>query len=50
MIGSGENFTLTKDNMPKLKEELQMAVRQIANFEKLKNQIADDRDVRRIAH
>ena len=37
--GSGENFTLTKDNMPKLKEELQMAVRQIANFDKLKNQI-----------
>jgi chemotaxis protein MotB len=26
--------------MPKLKEELQMAVRQMANFEKLKNQIA----------
>src|ERR1700726_3445320 len=40
MVGSGENFTLTKDNMPKLKEELQMAVRQMANFEKLKNQIA----------
>ncbi len=38
-IGSGENFTLTKDNMPKLKEELQMAVRQVANFDKLKNQI-----------
>src|SRR5437763_14643535 len=40
MVGSGENFTLTKDNMPKLKEELQMVVRQMANFEKLKNQIA----------
>jgi chemotaxis protein MotB len=38
-IGSGENFTLTKDNMPKLKEELQKAVRQITNFDKLKNQI-----------
>ena len=38
--GSGENFTLTKDNMPKLKEELQKVVRQIANFDKLKNQIA----------
>ncbi len=37
--GSGENFTLTKDNMPKLKEELQKAVRQITNFDKLKNQI-----------
>jgi chemotaxis protein MotB len=37
--GSGENFTLTKDNMPKLKEELQKTVRQITNFEKLKDQI-----------
>jgi len=39
LIGSGENFTLTKDDMPKLKEELQKAVRQVANFDKLKNQI-----------
>ncbi len=38
-IGSGENFTLTKDNMPRLKEELQKAVRQVTNFDKLKNQI-----------
>ena len=38
-IGSGENFTLHKDDMPKLKEELQMAVRQVAHFDKLKNQI-----------
>jgi len=37
--GSGENFTLTKDNMPKLKEELQKVVRQMSNFDKLKNQI-----------
>jgi chemotaxis protein MotB len=39
LIGSGENFTLTKDDMPKLKEELQKAVRQVTNFDKLKNQI-----------
>ena len=39
LIGSGENFSLTKDNMPKLKEELQKVVRQITNFDKLKNQI-----------
>ena len=38
-IGSGENFTLTKDNMAKLKEELQKAMRQMTNFDKLKNQI-----------
>jgi len=37
--GSGENFTLTRDNMPKLKEELQKVVRQISHFDKLKNQI-----------
>jgi len=37
--GSGENFTLTKDNMPKLKEELQKVVRQMSNFDRLKNQI-----------
>jgi chemotaxis protein MotB len=37
--GSGENFTLTKDNMSKLKEELQKVVRQISNFDQFKNQI-----------
>src|SRR5271169_5686646 len=37
--GSGENFTLSKDDMPKLKEELQKAARQIPDFEKLKNHI-----------
>src|SRR6267143_3521873 len=39
LVGSGENFSLTKDNMQKLKEELQKAVRQMSDFEKLKNQI-----------
>ena len=39
MVGSGENFTLTKDNMPKLKEQLQKAVQQMSDFEKLKNHI-----------
>ena len=37
--GSGENFSLTKDNMPQLKEELQKSIRRITNFEKLKGQI-----------
>src|SRR5580765_1970606 len=31
--GSGENFTLTRDNMPKLKEQLQQAMRQMTDFE-----------------
>ena len=37
--GSGENFTLTRDNMPKLKEQLQQAMRQMTDFEKLKSHI-----------
>jgi len=37
--GSGDNFTLTKDNMAQLKEQLQKSVRQLSDFEKLKNQI-----------
>ena len=37
--GSGENFSLSKDNMPKLKEELQKSVRQMGDFDKFKNQI-----------
>jgi chemotaxis protein MotB len=37
--GSGENFSLTKNNMSQLKEELQRAVRQMNNFDKLKDQI-----------
>ena len=36
MMGAGENFVLTKDNMPKLKDQLQQAMKQMADFEKLK--------------
>jgi len=39
LMGSGESFQLSKEDMPKLKEELQMAIRQVTNFEKLKKQI-----------
>jgi chemotaxis protein MotB len=39
MRGAGENFTLTRDNMPKLKEQLQSAMQQMADFENLKNHI-----------
>jgi len=39
LLGSGENFTLTKDNMTQLKEELQKSVRQMADFEHFKNQL-----------
>jgi chemotaxis protein MotB len=39
MRGSGENFSITKDNMAQLKEELQKHVRQMVNFDKLKDQI-----------
>ena len=37
--GSGENFTLSKDDMPRLKEELQKVTRQMPDFDKLKNHI-----------
>lgn len=39
MAGSGENFLLTPDNMPKLKEQLQQTIRQMNDFEKLKSHI-----------
>jgi chemotaxis protein MotB len=37
--GSGDNFTLTKENMAKLKEQLQKSVRKMNDFDKLRNQI-----------
>ena len=39
MKGSGENFVLSKDNMPQLKQELEKAVHKMANFDKLKDQV-----------
>ncbi|MBZ5683070.1 MAG: OmpA family protein [Acidobacteriia bacterium] len=39
LSGSGENFTLTRDNMPKLKEQLQTTIREMNDFEKLKSHI-----------
>jgi chemotaxis protein MotB len=39
MVGAGDNFALTKENMSRLKDELQKAVQKITDFEKLKNQI-----------
>jgi chemotaxis protein MotB len=37
--GSGESFALSKEDMPKLKEELQKAVRKMVDFEKLQNHL-----------
>src|SRR5208282_2184672 len=39
MVGSGESFTVTKENMQDLKEQLQKAIRQVPNFDQLKNHI-----------
>jgi chemotaxis protein MotB len=39
MIGAGENFVLTRDNMPQLKEQLQQAMKQMSDFDRLKNHI-----------
>jgi chemotaxis protein MotB len=37
--GSDESVALTKDDMPKLKEQLEQRIRQMSNFDQLKNQI-----------
>jgi chemotaxis protein MotB len=39
MQGSGENFILTKDNMPRLKDQLEQRIRQLNDFDKLKSHI-----------
>jgi len=39
LMGSGENFKLSKDNMSQLKEQMQKSVQKMADFEKLKNHI-----------
>ena len=37
--GAGENFVLTKDDMPKLKDQLEQKIRQMNDFEKLKSHV-----------
>ncbi|HXZ32621.1 MAG TPA: flagellar motor protein MotB [Terriglobales bacterium] len=37
--GSGESVALTRDDMPKLKEQLEQRIRQMSNFDQLKKQI-----------
>jgi chemotaxis protein MotB len=39
MSGASDNFVVTKDNMQDLKEQLQRAIREVPNFDKLKNHI-----------
>jgi chemotaxis protein MotB len=39
MVGAGENFIVSRDNMPKLKEQLQKAMQQMTDFDKLKSHI-----------
>jgi chemotaxis protein MotB len=39
MVGAGENFAVNKDNMELLKEQLQKTIREVPNFDKLKNHI-----------
>ncbi|HEY4949753.1 MAG TPA: flagellar motor protein MotB [Candidatus Acidoferrales bacterium] len=39
MVGAGENFLVNKANMAQLKEQLQKAIREVPNFDKLKNHI-----------
>ena len=39
MQGSGENFSVSKDNMEQLKEELQKSIQRVPDFDKLKSHI-----------
>ncbi len=39
MAGAGENFLLNKDNMPRLKEQLEQKMRQMSDFDKLKSHV-----------
>jgi chemotaxis protein MotB len=39
MVGTGENFILKRDDMSKLKDQLQQAMKQMTDFEKLKSHI-----------
>ncbi|MFY9743512.1 MAG: flagellar motor protein MotB, partial [Candidatus Sulfotelmatobacter sp.] len=39
LSGVGENFVLTKDNMPKLKDQLEQKIREMRDFEKLKSHV-----------
>jgi chemotaxis protein MotB len=39
MEGAGESFSVSKDNMSQLKEELQKTMRQVPHFDEMKNQI-----------
>ena len=39
MQGSGEAFSLWREDMPKLKQELQKAIRRLDNFDTLKDQL-----------
>jgi chemotaxis protein MotB len=39
LTGSGDSFTLTKDNMDKLKEELENSIQKLDAFDKFKDQI-----------
>ena len=38
-VGTAEALAITKDDMPKLKEELENAIRKVPNFDKIKDQI-----------
>jgi chemotaxis protein MotB len=40
MLGAADNFIVTKDNMEKIKDELQKTIRRTVNFQKLKDSIS----------
>ena len=38
-VGAGENFILSKDDMPKLKDQLEQKIREMQDFERLKSHV-----------
>jgi chemotaxis protein MotB len=38
-VGAGENVVITKDDMPKLKDQLEQKIREMRDFEKLKSHV-----------
>jgi chemotaxis protein MotB len=50
MEGKGEGVVKPKEDMQKLKAELEKAISQMPNFDKLKNQIEITRHIRGVAH
>ena len=50
IAGSGEKILVSHDNMSQLMEKLEMAIKQMPNFEKVKKHTGDDHHERRAGY